>query len=539
MNDNYVIGVDFGSDSVRAMMADVRSCRTLATAQFAYPRWQRQLYCNPEKSIFRQHPLDYIEGLQSVVTQVIRQVPGSGNLVRAVSIDTTGSTPVAVNAEGMPLALLPQFSENPDAMFILWKDHSAVEEAKVLNTMAHDAPVDYTSFSGGIYSAEWFWAKALHILLSDADIARNTVSFVEHSDWMPALLCGKTMPSELPRNRCAAGHKAMWHASWGGFPKPEFFLPLSPQLAEIAAGMPSRTCTSDMPVGHLNAYWAHTLGLNEDVLVGVGMLDAHMGAIGGEIRPGCLTKVMGTSTCDMLVYDGDYATPVPGICGQVDGSVIPGMTGFEAGQSAFGDVFAWFKDIVLWSSKLFGKEKSDGEKKIFEQLAAEAAADTTDIVANDWLNGRRTPFADQTVSAAVSGLTLGTTAPQLYRAFVEAAAFGSKAILEHLRKNGCSVNEVSALGGVAQKSPFVMQIMADVMQLPIKVVRAQEACSLGACMTASVVAGLHPDIITAQKVMGQGFEKVYLPDTAMADYYRTKYEKYRAICRLVDPDCVL
>jgi len=535
MNIDYVIGVDFGSDSVRAMLADAHSNQTLATAQFAYPRWKKQLYCNPEQNIFRQHPLDYVEGLQSVIQQLLCQAPDCAQYIRAISIDTTGSTPVAVNANGMPLALLPQFAENPNAMFVLWKDHSAILEAEMINHAAHNGPVDYTCFSGGTYSSEWFWAKALHILSVDKDVAQSTASFVEHSDWMPALLCGKTELSLLMRNRCAAGHKAMWHASWGGFPSPDFFRPLSEQLAAIAAQMPSQTYTSDTAIGHLSYYWAHTLGLNEDVLVGVGMLDAHMGAIGGEIEPGCLTKVMGTSTCDMLVYEGDNSTAIQGVCGQVDGSIYPNMMGLEAGQSAFGDVFAWYKDIVLWSTQFFSGERSEIERAILDHLAQEAT-NTTDIVANDWLNGRRTPFANQKVSAGITGLTLGTTAPQIYRALVEATAFGSKAILEHLRTYGCRIAEVAALGGVAKKSPFVMQILADVLQVPIKVVRATEACSLGACMMASVVAKIYPTIMDAQRTMGQDFEMTYMPDTSMSDYYTSKFEQYKKICRVMDVD---
>lgn len=525
---HYVIGVDYGTDSVRALLVDALTGKELASAVCIYPRWHRQLYCNPSIAQFRQHPLDYIEGLETVVKHIVEKVPEAREYVRAVSIDTTGSTIVAVDEEGMPLALSPAFQDNPNAMFVLWKDHTAISEAEEINAHAHTVSLtDYTCYSGGAYSAEWLWAKALHILRTDTALAPHIASFVEHSDWIPALLTGKTHMDILPRNRCAAGHKAMWHDSWNGYPPADFFAPMSAQLAKIASRFPHHTVTADIPVGYLTPEWAQRLHLSTSVLIGAGALDAHFGAVGGEIAPEWLVKVMGTSTCDMMVmpYEASKEYVVQGICGQVDGSVIPGMLGLEAGQSAFGDIFAWFKKLLLWADQ--GEAKMT--HSLLERLGEEAAKVETDLVALDWLNGRRTPYANQNLTGVIAGLTLGTTAPEIYRSLVEATAFGAKAIVESVQPQGVTIRGIKALGGVAQKSAFVMQVLADVLQMPIQVVKSKETCALGACMFAAVVANIYPDVLEAQRCLGQGMAQEYLPNANHRARYDRLYESY---CRL-------
>ncbi len=534
-----VLGIDYGTDSVRSVLIDTADGRELSSVVFEYPRWKKGLYCNAGEHRFRQHPLDYLEGLEYTVREAVRR---AGDVrpeeVRGMTLDTTGSTPVAVDREGVPLALKKEFAEDPDAMFILWKDHTAIAEAEEINTFSHSwGGTDFTKYSGGIYSPEWFWAKVLHILRTNERIRGAAYSWVEHVDWMPALLTGHTDPLTLKRSRCAAGHKAMWHAAFGGLPSEEFLAGLDPLLGGLRERLYGETYTADQAAGHLSEEWAGRLGLTTATVVGVGAFDAHLGAVGGEIRPGYLSKVVGTSTCDMVVAPpaqlGEKV--VRGISGQVDGSIVPGMVGLEAGQSSFGDVYAWFRDLLLWpaAQRFPGAESTRIlEEEILTLLtrAAEKIAPATSApMALDWFNGRRTPDANPLLRGAVTGLTLGTGAPAVFRALVEATAFGSRRIAERFMEEGILFEGVIALGGIAKKSPFVMQVLADVMNRPIKVARAEQAVALGAAMAASVAAGIYASFGEAQKAMGQGFEKEYIPNPGRVAVYDELYKKYLAL----------
>ena len=351
MNHLYVIGVDYGTDSVRSILVNAANGNEVAAAVFYYPRWKDGRYCNASLNQFRQHPLDYVEGLEYTIKSCVQQAgPAITANVKAISVDTTGSTPVAVDATGTPLALLPAFAENPDAMFVLWKDHTGTTEAAQINEHAKKFDINYLQFVGGIYSSEWFWAKLLHILRADKEVALATYSWVEHCDWIPFLLSGGTDAKQLKRGVCSAGHKALWSAEFNGLPPDDFFTSLDPLLKGFTDKLFTQTYTADESVGYLSAAWATKLGLTTDVVIGVGAFDAHMGAVGGQIEAYHLSKVMGTSTCDMLVVPMNEVEGklIKGICGQVPGSVIPGMMGMEAGQSAFGDAYAWFKNILMW-----------------------------------------------------------------------------------------------------------------------------------------------------------------------------------------------
>ncbi|MDD3078641.1 MAG: ribulokinase [Paludibacter sp.] len=549
---SYVIGVDYGSDSVRALLVDAMNGRELGLSIFEYPRWKKGLYCDSSKNQFRQHPLDYIEGFESVVKDVVKQCPNAASHIKALSIDTTGSTPVAVDEKGTPLALKPEFSENPNAMFILWKDHTAIKEADEINNIAHTwGGTDYTRYCGGSYSSEWFWAKILHIIRQDDKIEKAAYAWVEHCDWLPAMLTGHQNPIKIKRSRCAAGHKAMWHSDWNGFPSPDFLEILDRRLVKVRKNMNDQTLTSDHEVGIISEEWATRLGINNSVIIGVGALDAHIGAVGAEITPHFLCKVIGTSTCDMLMAPAKdiKGKLIKGISGQVDGSIIPGMEGMEAGQSAFGDTYAWFKKLLMWPIENIlthsefidcnQKEKIKDElsTKIIAKLTEEAEkipAAETHLIALDWLNGRRTPDVNLSLKAIISGLTLGTDAPRIFRALVESTAFGSKAIIDRFIAEGIQVTGVIALGGVAKKSPFIMQILANVLNMPIQVVRSDQACALGAAMYASVVAGIHLNILEAQKNMGKGFEKIYFPDKEKVQEYRMLYNKYNKLGSFIE-----
>lgn len=550
---NYVIGVDFGTDSVRSVIVDAADGSEMASSVVDYPRWKAGKYCNPSENQFRQHPLDYLEGLEYTIRDALRNAKGlNATEIIALSVDTTGSTPVAVNKEGTPLSLTDPFRENPNAMFILWKDHTAVKEADEINLLARSwGGVDYTKFEGGVYSSEWFWAKILHVMRGDTGVRESAFSWVEHCDWIPALLTGNTDPLTIKRSRCAAGHKAMWHEAFGGLPSEEFLTKLDPLLAGLRDRLYRDTFTCDVDVGTMTSEWASRLGLTDRVHVGVGAFDAHLGAVGGEIEPGYLSKVMGTSTCDMIVTPTKEIEDklVQGICGQVDGSITPGMLGLEAGQSAFGDVYAWFKNLLMWPIEQFiprsttmdepAKEKLIMEisERIIPELSEQAKAipiEESGIVALDWLNGRRTPDANQNLRGAITGLNLGSDAPRIFRALVEATAFGSKKIVDRFLEQGVEIKGVIALGGVAKKSPFVMQVVADVLNMPIKVARAEQTCALGSAMAAAVVGGFYATIEEAQKAMGGGFETEYIPNPENAEKYKVIYAKYTRLGEFVE-----
>lgn len=551
---NLVIGADYGTDSVRSILVDANTGEELAESVFYYPRWKEGLYCDPPKSQFRQHPLDFLEGLETTIKEVLAENPGAAEQVRAIAVDTTGSTPVAVNKEGVPLALTKGFEENPNAMFVLWKDHTAVKEAAEINELARSwGGVDYTKYEGGVYSSEWFWAKILHVLRQDEKVREAAFSWVEHCDWIPAVLTGVTDPLKLKRSRCAAGHKAMWHPEFNGLPSEEFLTKLDPLLSGLRDRLYEDTYTSDVPAGNLSAEWADRLGLSTDVQIAVGAFDAHFGAVGAEIEPYTLSKVMGTSTCDMLIAPieevGDKV--VNGICGQVDGSIIPGMMGLEAGQSAFGDIYAWYKDILLWPvNHILSQSKTVDETtkaRLAEEIAGQiipalsAAAEKIPIeesgpLAVDWMNGRRTPDANQMLKGAIMNLDLGSDAPRIFRALVEATVFGSKKIVDRFIAEGIKIKDVAALGGVAKKSPLVMQIMADVLNMPVKVATSLQTVALGSAMFAAVVAGIYKKVEDAQKAMGQGFEKEYKPIPANVEKYQKLYEKYNRLGEFIESE---
>ncbi|TDW97397.1 ribulokinase [Dinghuibacter silviterrae] len=545
--ENYVIGMDFGTDSVRSIIVNAANGKELAASVFYYPRWKAGRFCDPSESRYRQHPLDYIEGIEYTVKDCLNLAgPEVAAAVRSISVDTTGSTPIAVDKTGTPLGLLPGFEENPNALFVLWKDHTSTREAAEINAHATRYPVNYLQYVGGIYSSEWFWAKLLHILRVDESIRTACYSWVEHCDWVPFLLTGGTDVHRMKRGVCSAGHKALWAAEFGGLPPDSFFTELDPLLGGYTTRLFKDTYTADQAAGTISAAWAKRLGLPADVLVGVGAFDAHMGAVGGQIEPYYLSKVMGTSTCDMLVAPkADLeGTLVKGICGQVDGSVIPGMIGLEAGQSAFGDVYAWWRDVLMWplryvlpkTNLIAGGEINALQEEVSARLIAaltDAAAalplSENDPLALDWLNGRRTPDANQEVKAALVGLDLSSDAPRLFKAWVEATCFGAKAIVDRFREEGVPVRGLIGLGGVARKSPYIMQVMADVMDMPIRIHRSEQTCALGAAMFAATVAGIYPKVEDAMAAMGPGFDKEFKPDARRVPVYAKRYRRYQSL----------
>ena len=534
--NKLIIGIDYGTDSCRALVIDTTSGKEVATYTSFYRRWKEELFCNPSRNQYRQHPQDYIDSLEEVIRGVTQQLSSEEvKRVVAIGIDTTGSTPCLTDKQGTPLALLPKHAENPNAMFFLWKDHTSIREANEINELSRKWETDYTSRSGGIYSSEWFWAKGLHALREDASIREDAYAIIEHCDWMPALLTGNLKPEEVKRSRCAAGHKGMWAEEWGGYPSQEFFSQLDPLLDGFAKQLSDKTYTSDNSAGKLTNEWSQRLGLPAGIDVAVGIIDAHAGAVGAGIKANTMVKIVGTSTCDIIVTPkSDLKNKlIPGISGQVDGSVIPNLIGLEAGQSAFGDVYAWLRDILSWSLNLSEiEDKKAIEDKILNQLTKEAEMlplTENDLVASDWLNGRRTPFADQSLKGGIIGITLGTTPAELFRSLVEATAFGSKAILDHIEKEGVKVTEIFGVGGISLKSPYVMQTLSDIMGVPITVASTEQAGALGAAMFAAVSANIFKTVEEAQDTLNQGILFKYVPDKEKEVIYLKKYEKYKEL----------
>lgn len=542
MSDNYTIGIDFGTDSVRAVVVNTGNGTFAGTAVSYYKRWRAGEFCDAGLSQFRQHPKDYLEAIEEAVTEALAGLSaGQKQNVKGISIDTTGSTVVAVNEDGTPLSLLPEFEHNPHAMFILWKDHTANREAEEFNAVARESPVDYTKYVGGIYSSEWFWAKILKTYRTDEAVRQKAFSWMEHCDWISAVLTGNTRPLEIKRSRCAAGHKAMWNEAFEGLPPEEFLVAVDPLLGGLRERLYRETFPSDESMGRLSSEWAAKLGLPENVVVGVGAFDCHMGAVGAEITPYAFVRVMGTSTCDILIAPNEEMkdTLVKGICGQVDGSVVPGYLGMEAGQSAYGDYYAWFRRMLTGPVKAILGDAAADELggKVLSYLSEEACklpVSENDVVATDWINGRRTPDANHHMKAAFTGLNLSTDAVKLFKAIVEATSFGSKAIVDRFIEEGVPIKEVIAIGGVAKKSPFVMQNLSDVLNVPIKVATSDQACALGAAMFAAVVAGVYPDVKTAQEKMGSGFDKEYTPRPGYVEIYQKLYSKYQKLGNFIE-----
>ncbi len=549
---NYVIGLDYGSDSVRAVLIDTEMGHGIASKVHWYQRWKESKYCDPSINQFRQHPLDHIEGLEDVIKSVVIQSNVEPKSVKGICIDTTGSSPIPVDEKGTPLALTKGFEENPNAMMVLWKDHTAINEANEINHLAENwGGENFTKYEGGIYSSEWFWAKILHIIREDDAVKDAAYSWMEHCDLITYLLIENKDIKSFKRSRCAAGHKAMWHEKWDGLPSKRFLDQLDPYLANLRDRLFDKTYTSDQVAGNLSAEWAKKLGLTTDTVIAVGTFDAHAGAVGAKIEEHTLVRVMGTSTCDIMVSSKELLgnKTVKGICGQVDGSVIPGFEGLEAGQSAFGDLLAWFKDLLSWpidnlvlssdvlddaqKTKLKEEIEINFIKKLSEQ-AENIPLSESIPTALDWINGRRTPDANQELKAAMSNLSLGTEAPHIFKALVNAICFGAKKIVQRFEEEGIAINSVIGIGGVARKSPFIMQTLANVLDKPIKIAESDQAPALGAAIYAAVAAGIYSNVIEASQKMGSDFEATYYPEKEKVDTYKKLMQSYNELSFFVE-----
>jgi len=541
----YVIGLDYGTDSVRAVLIDTENGAELATSVSYYQRWKDGKFCKPEFNQFRQHPLDHIEGLEKTISTVVKESGVAPENIVSICIDTTGSSPLPVTKDGLSLALIPGFEENPNAMMVLWKDHTSIDEAEEINHLARNwGGEDYTKFEGGIYSSEWFWAKILHINRIDKNVKNAAYSWMEHCDYITFLLSDHQDLATFKRSRCAAGHKAMWHESWNGLPSKDFLSQLDLSLADLRDRLYDKTYTSDEVAGNLNKEWAAKLGLTTNTVIAIGTFDAHSGAVGAKVEENTLIRIMGTSTCDIMVAPNAIIgnKTVKGICGQVDGSVIPGLIGLEAGQSAFGDLLAWYKDILIWptqnilmNSHIIDENqkqllKEELEHNLIKNLTLEAEKiplSEAVPIALDWINGRRTPDANQELKTAISNLSLGTKAPHIFKALVNAICFGSKKIVDRFEEEGVKIEKVIGIGGVARKSPFIMQTLANVLNMPIVVAASDQAPALGAAIYAAVAAGIYTNVQEASHKMGSDFEAEYFPQAEYVEKYAELMSQYQ------------
>lgn len=538
---DIVLGLDFGTDSVRALA--VRADGGIVGEGTAlYPRWREGRYSDPGAQRFRQHPLDYMDAMTRAVKEALAPLtPGQRANIRAVGVDATGSTVCPVDRDGTPLSLTGGLEANPNAMFHLWKDHTATAEANEIDRVFSSWPGgDYTRFQGK-YSSEWLWAKALRAVRIDPSVRASAWSWVELADWIPALLTGRTKPETMYRCACAAGHKALWHSSFGGLPARECLASLHPHLAEIADHYATAPGMATDRVGMLLPHWRDEWGLPDGLIVSGSSLDAHAGAVGAGIGPGTLVKVIGTSTVDLaVVHPGEVeGKALRTVCGLAQNSILPGYIGLEAGQAAFGDAFAWFRSLLMWGVRLAEKDEAaraaiqDG---LLARLEAELPGDDVpmDLTALDWFNGRRYPDNDDGIRSAIAGLSLGTDAPRLYRALVFSAVNGSRAVAEGIIGAGIELTNVIAVGGIAHKSPYMVQLMADSLNRTVQVSASKQTCALGAAMYAAVAAGLHRDLAAAQSRMGVGFSRTYRPNFARQGMIDAQYVRYQSLAEAIN-----
>ncbi len=529
----YTIGLDYGTNSVRTLIVNVANGCEVASAVWNYEHGTQGVILSRDPNLARQHPADYVKGAEITIKKALalakKGVRGfTPDQVIGIGVDTTGSTPMPVDRHGHPLAFDRRFAKHPAAMAWLWKDHTGIAEAGEITALASRMRPQYLAKCGGTYSSEWFFSKILHCLRTSPEVFEAAYSWVECSDWVPAMLTGTEAPDKLTIGVCAAGHKAMYNDAWGGYPDAEFLTQLDPKLGELRSRLRPKAHSIDRAVGGLTLEWAERTGLPTGLPVAVGAFDAHLGGVGSGIAPGVLVKIIGTSACDMIVVPlGEKLADIPGLCGIVPGSILPGYYGLEAGQSAVGDIFNWFVNYI----QPLGKKA--GAHEALSAAAARMAPGESGLLALDWNNGNRTVLVDQRLTGLLLGQTLYTTPAEIYRALIEATAFGALTIINRFEEYGLKVDEIVNCGGIAEKNPLVMQIYADVTGRPIKISRSAQTCALGAAIAGAVVAGAaaggYANYAEAQKAMTGLKSRVFKPNPAAHAVYKELYSLYRKL----------
>ena len=541
-NETLTVGVDFGTSAVRALVLNAETGEEIGQSVAGFPHWDRGDYCDESRSVYRQHPQESLDALKDAVSKVVGQLSQTKRAhIAGLTIDTTGSTPLPLDADARPLAMRREFATEPDAMCNLWKDHSSADSAQLINSVLTNqyAQQDYLAFCGGAYSPEWFWAKILHVARNTPGVADAAATWVEHCDWLAAELTGVTKPDDVIRSRCGAAHKALWNSAFGGYPPSDVFDAVHPYLGRLRRELPEDTITAEKAAGVLTDNWARELGLPSGVVVGVGLFDAHAGAVGAGARRGRIVKVIGTSSADMFVASPQEMTvnPVPGVESQAEGSIIPGMIGIEAGQSAFGDVFAWLARLLSFGEDGGNTQNGNSTTRIIgrlEELAAKRGVKESSPVALDWFNGRRAPFPNSNIAGAVAGLNLGVDAVELYATLVRSVAFGTRAIHEHLLDHHIPVETVAAVGGIPKKSSYIMQTLSDCIERPIEVCDTEVASARGSAILAAVACGHEAEVNGAVERLASPVARSYKPNPASREVLRKLYKRYKTVGKALD-----
>lgn len=547
----YTIGIDFGSDSVRAIVADVNNGEIRSCGVEYYPRWRAGLYQHPGQEIYRQHPLDYLESMEVCVKKALEELDADEKLgIVGIGIDTTGSTLAPVNEEGTPLALLPEFADCEDAMFFLWKDHSAASEAEELNELFQNgSAIDYTKYQGA-YSAEWFWAKILYAVRRNKAVYRNASTWVEHSDWIVGVLNGNTNPDTIYHNACAAGHKALYHSAWNGLPDGKLLSRADPYLTKVCKYYQREPLSAVVKTGTLTKEWAEKWGIGETVAVAGSSFDAHAGAVGAGICENVMVSILGTSAVDLMVGNAEdmKGKDIHAYGGQAENSILPGFVGIESGQAAFGDILAGFKRILMWpiskcmpylknkeEVEMLQKEMSEKMLSLLEQDAYGQEGKPMPIIL-DWFNGRRYPDTDDAQNSAATGMYLGMDAVTLYRALVFGAVAGLRRICDGFVSAGLKIDRLIAVGGISNKSRYVMQTMANVLEREILAADSEQVCALGAAIYGAVAAGCYDSMDRAIGHMASKTSTIYRPKENVLNFYRKKYQEYLRLAEMMEQE---
>jgi len=526
MPSHFTVGLDFGTNSARALIVDVADGREVGHGVSVYASGKAGILTDDgDANVARQQPSDYLASMEAAVAEALatarEDAEFEAGTVVGIGIDATASTPIPVDSTGQPLAMHPRFTDDLNAMAWLWKDHTSHEEAALITAKARELRPEFLAKCGGTYSSEWFWAKVLHCARVAPDVFDRAYTWVELADWIPAILTGTTDPQIITRCVCAAGHKGLYSTQWGGFPDADFLAAVDDRLVRVGRSMKGEAKSIAHSVGHLSPQWSSRLKLPPGIPVAAGSIDAHMGAVGSGVRPGTMVKIIGTSACDIGVAPMDPAVPdIEGICGIVPESVLPGLVGIEAGQAAVGDLFNWFVEVM------------QPQGATHESLTKEAAAlkpGESGLLALDWFNGNRNVLADPRLSGMILGMSLSTRPAEVYRALIEATAFGARVILERLRDNGVEVSRIVCGGGIARKNPMLMQIYADVLNCRLEIAASEQACALGSAMAASVVAGEHADFAAATSAMTRVLPEAFEPNVGNRHVYDELYAQWIAL----------